>query len=81
MARLEKLLGAMRRNPRADWYRAAEGDRGSIRHLLPATGHQPRDVSLAARGQADRARARPIKPVYVRQFLALLEALETANDD
>ncbi|MGH6900812.1 MAG: hypothetical protein ACREJ5_30370 [Geminicoccaceae bacterium] len=55
MARLEKLLGAMRRNPRADWrieQLKAIADRYGISYR-----HQPRHVSFAVRGQADRTRA------------------------
>jgi hypothetical protein len=82
MARLEKLLGAMRRNPRADWrieQLKAIADRYGISYRQPGTSHvtfrSPRGDKLTVPAR------RPIKPVYVRRFLALLEALEAANGD
>jgi hypothetical protein len=82
MARLEKLLGAMRRNPRADWrieQLKAIADRYGISYRQPGTSHvtfrSPRGDKLTVPAR------RPIKSLYVRQFLALLEALEAANGD
>jgi hypothetical protein len=82
MARLEKLLAAMRRNPSADWrieQLKAIADRHGMSYPKPGTSHvtfrSPRGDKLTVPAR------RPIKPVYVRKFLALLEALETAHGD
>jgi hypothetical protein len=82
LARLDKLLGAMRRNPRADWRMEqvkAIADRYGISYRQPGTSHI---TFRSARGDKLTVPARrPIKPVYIRQFLALLEALGVANGD
>jgi len=82
MARIDKLLAGMRRNPRADWrieQLKAIADRCGVAHRQPGTSHvtfrPPRGEKLTVPAQ------RPIKPVYVRKFLALIDALETTDDD
>ncbi|MGH6920647.1 MAG: hypothetical protein ACREJ0_23420 [Geminicoccaceae bacterium] len=72
----------MRRNPTADWrieQLKAIADRYGISYRQPGTSHvtfRPR------RGEKLTVPAqRPIKPVYIRRFLALLEALEMENGD
>jgi hypothetical protein len=82
MARFDKLLAAMRRNPRADWrieQLKAVADRLGVAHRQPGTSHvtfrPPRGEKLTVPAR------RPIKPVYVRKFLALIDALETTDDD
>jgi len=82
MARIDKLLAAMRRNPRADWrieQLKAIADRFGVAHRQPGTSHvtfrPPRGEKLTVPAQ------RAIKPVYVRKFLALIDSLETTNDD
>lgn len=78
--RLDELRAALRRNPRADWrieQLKTIADRYGISYRQPGTSHvtfrSPRGDKLTVPAQ------RPIKPVYIRQFLALIEALETAN--
>jgi hypothetical protein len=80
MARLEKLLAAMRRNPRADWridQLKAIADRYGIAHRQPGTSHvtfrPPHGEKLTVPAE------RPVKPVYIRKFLALIEAQETTD--
>lgn len=82
MARIDKLLVAMRRNPRADWrieQLKTIADRYGVTHRQPGTSHvtfrPPRGDKLTVPAE------RPIKPVYVRKFLALIDALETTDDD
>ena len=82
MTRSDKLLAAMRRNPRADWrieQLKTIADRFGVAHRQPGTSHvtfrPPRGEKLTVPAQ------RPIKPVYIRKFLALIDALETTNDD
>jgi hypothetical protein len=82
MARLDKLLGAMRRNPRADWrieQLKAIADRYGIAYRQPGTSHvtfrPQRGEKLTVPAQ------RPIKPVYIRKFLALIEAQEKEDGD
>jgi hypothetical protein len=72
----------MRRNPRADWrieQLKAIADRYGISYRQPGTSHvtfrSPRGDKLTVPTR------RPIKPIYVRRFLALLDTLETANGD
>lgn len=82
MARLDKLLAAMRRNPRADWrieQLKAIADRYGIAHRQPATSHvtfrPPHGEKLTV------PVGRPVKPIYIRKFLALIEAQETTDGD
>lgn len=82
MARIEKLLATMRRNPQADWrieQLKAVADRYGVAHRQQGTSHvtfrPPRGEKLTVPAQ------RPIKPVYVRKFIVLIDALETASDD
>jgi hypothetical protein len=71
-----------RRNPSADWrieQLKAVADRYGIAHRQPGASHvtfrPPRGDKLTVPAR------RPIKPVYIRKFLALIEALETADGD
>ncbi len=82
MARLDKLLTAMRRSPGADWrieQLKAIADRYDIVYRQPGTSHvtfrPPHGEKLTVPAR------RPIKPVYIRKFLALIEALETTDGD
>jgi hypothetical protein len=80
VARIDKLLAAMRHNPRADWrieQLRTVADQYGIPHRQPGTSHvtfrPPRGDKLTVPAQ------RPIKAVYIRNFLAMLEALEADN--
>ena len=82
MARFDKLLAAMRRNPRADWrieQLKAIADRYGISYRQPGTSHvtfrPKRGEKLTVPAQ------RPIKPVYIRRFLAMIETEEIDNGD
>jgi hypothetical protein len=82
MARSDKLLAAMRRNPRADGrieQLKAIADRYGVAHRQPGTSHvtfrPPHGEKLTLPAQ------RPIKPVYIRKFLALIGTLETADGE
>jgi hypothetical protein len=82
MARIEKLLAAMRRNPSADWrieQLKAIADRYGIAHRQPGTSHvtfrPPHGDKLTVSAR------RPIKPIYIRKFFALIEVLESAHGD
>jgi hypothetical protein len=74
-----KLLSRMRNNPR-DWriedlQRLA--DKYSVRHRQQGTSHV---VFLhESAGLVSVPCARPIKPVYIRQFVALIDKLEGAE--
>lgn len=77
-ARASKLLIEMRRNPKADWRieqletvaRAYEVNvrRGRGSHVIFEHPKLPEALSVPAR--------RPLKPVYVRRFVALVEDIE-----
>lgn len=77
MTKADKILEWMRSNPRGDWQiadlRSAAGRHG-IDHWQPGTSHcmfsypgvQP--VTVPAH--------KPIRPVYVRQFVKLIDAVQ-----
>ena len=77
-ARPTKLLNEMRRNPRADWRieqlesvaRAYEVNvrQGHGSHVVFEHPRLIQALSVPAR--------RPIKPVYIRRFVALIESIE-----
>ena len=79
MANAAKLLGRMRNNPR-DW-RIEDlktlADKYSIRHRQQGTSHVVFFHESA--GLLSVPCARPIKPVYIRQFVALIDKLEGAE--
>jgi hypothetical protein len=76
MANAAKLLSRMRNNPR-DW-RIEDlktlADRYSIRHRQQGTSHVVFIHESA--GLLSVPCARPIKPVYIRQFVTLIDKLE-----
>jgi hypothetical protein len=82
MARLDKLLDAMRRNPRGDWRMEdlrAIADRFGMPHRQPGTSH----VTFAPEGGPHLTvpAHKPIKPVYARRFVAMIEALRDRRSD
>jgi hypothetical protein len=79
MAKVQKLLERMRDNPR-NWRIddiKALADRHGIEYRQHGTSH----VTFRAPGGAvlPIPAARPIAPVYVRQFVALIDSLEEAE--
>jgi hypothetical protein len=76
MARPDTLLEAMRPNPRGDW-RIEDlrviADRYGVPHRRPGTSH----VTFAPEGAPllTVPAHKPIKPVYVRRFAAMIDAL------
>jgi hypothetical protein len=79
MANAAKLLRRMRANPR-DWRMedlAIVADEYSIRHRQQGTSHVVFIHESA--GLVSVPCARPIKPVYIRQFVALIDKLEGAE--
>lgn len=73
MAQIEKLIAKMRNNPR-DWKIEdikAVADRFNIEYRQPGTSHVTFRTSS---GEKLTIPARkPIKPVYIKQFIALLD--------
>ncbi|QQS14688.1 MAG: hypothetical protein IPK81_11340 [Rhodospirillales bacterium] len=74
MVSADKRLERMRANPRGDWRiedLKAVADRAGVAHRQPGTSHvtfrhsDGRRLTVPAR--------KPIKPVYVRLFVALME--------
>ena len=81
MTSADKILARMRENPR-DW-RIADLETVAKRHGLswdrPGTSHV---TFRAADGNKVTVPARkPIKPVYVRLFVALIDSLGTERDE
>lgn len=82
MARQDKLLARMRRNPRGDWrieQLKAIADRHDIPFRQPGSSH----VIFAPPGRSVLSvpAHRPIKPVYVRQFVAMVDAIRAEMND
>jgi len=76
MARLDRLLARMRRNPRGAWrieQLKTIADHHGIPHRQPGTSH----VIFAPPGRnvLSVPAHRPIKPVYVRHFIAMIDAI------
>ena len=73
MAKIEKLLGKLRNNPH-DWYIETLKDiarRFSIEWRQPGTSHvtfrHPNGTKLTVPAH------RPIKPIYIRKFVRLID--------
>lgn len=83
MARAEKTLAAMRANPRADWRigqfeTVARAFGANLRkpggsHVIFEHPAMTEALSVPAR--------RPIKPVYVRRFVAWIDTIWSANEE
>ncbi len=74
MNQLDKLLAAMRRNPAGDW-RIEDLTRIADRHGIPWRQPGTSHVTFApdsVRGLTVPAH-KPIKPVYIRKFLAMMD--------
>ena len=81
MARLEKILVRMRTNPR-DWSiddLKSLARRYEIDWRQPGTSH----VTFTALGQVPLTvpAQKPMKPVYIKKFLALLDAMGVTDDE
>lgn len=80
MSKIEKLLVRMRTNPR-DW---DIEDLKTLAHRFQVDWRQPgtSHVTFSAEGfvPVTVPAHKPIKPVYIKRFLALLEALGDKND-
>lgn len=82
MTRHDKLLARMRRNPRGDWrieQLKTLADHHDIPYRQPGTSH----VIFAPPGRnvLSVPAHRPIKPVYVRQFVAMIAAIRADETD
>jgi len=82
MSRQEKLLARMRRNPRGDWrieQLEAIADHHGITYRQPGTSH----VIFAPPGRnvLSVPAHRPIKPVYARKFVAMIDAIRANESD
>jgi hypothetical protein len=79
MSKIDKLLEKMRNNPR-DWgieTLQAIAERYGIIYRQPGTSHV---TFRAANGQKVTVPAhKPIKPVYIKQFIALIEDIGEKN--
>jgi hypothetical protein len=82
VARRDRLLDRMRANPKGDW-RVAQfktiADRWGVAHRQPGTSHV---VLLPGKGPILSVPAqRPIKPVYVRRFVAMIAGQRENAED
>ncbi len=81
MTAAEKTLAAMRSNPR-DW-RIEDLQVMARRHGL--SWHQPGTSHVTFRaprgGKVTVPAHKPVKPVYIRQFVALIDSLRAEDDD
>jgi hypothetical protein len=82
VARQDKLLARMRRNPRGDWrieQLKAIANQYDILFRQPGTSH----VIFAPPGQGVLSvpAHRPIKPVYIRQFVAMIDTIRADMND
>lgn len=80
MVKADKMLARMRNNPR-DWRiedLRALADRYGVDHRQPGTSH----VTFSFPGLPPLAvpAHKPIKPVYIRLFLELLDKVEELTD-
>jgi hypothetical protein len=81
MSRTEKLLARMHNNPR-DWDIAdlkVLAQRFGVDWRQPGTSH----VTFTAEGQIPVTvpAHKPVKPIYVRKFLALLDAIGETDEN
>lgn len=81
MTKLDKLLERMRNNPR-DWSiedLKALARRHGIEWRQPGTSH----VTFSRQGVAPLTvpAHKPIKPIYVSRFVAMIENVRSLNDD
>ena len=82
MAAADKLLDRMRRNPRGDWridhFKTVASAHG-IEWRSPGGSHV---IFMPPAGPVLSVPARrPIKPIYVRLFVELIDRQETENDE
>lgn len=80
MSKAKKIITKMRNNPRdwniedlktiADWY--------GLVHRQPGTSHVTFRSALGLKITVPAHK--PIKPVYIKQFLALIDELEDKNE-
>jgi hypothetical protein len=82
MSRRDKLLDAMRRNPRGDWRiedLRAVADRFGVPYRQPGTSHVTFAPKIAPNVVVPAHK--PIKPIYVRRFVEMIDALSQEGDD
>lgn len=82
MTRSGKRLEAMRRNPAGDWTIddiAAVCRACGVTCAAPARGSHYRIAHGSLRAILTIPARRPIKPVYVREFLAYIDAVEASS--
>jgi hypothetical protein len=79
MAQAEKLLAAMRRNPRGDWTIddiRSVCNRCGIEFDFPKRGSHCKLSHATISGRLTIPARRPIKPIYIMLLLDMINALE-----
>lgn len=77
MAKKQPLLEQMRRNPRADWTIDHVGKLCAEHHIelmAPTRGDHFKAVSALIDGHLTIPAKRPIKPVYIRLLVSMIDA-------
>jgi hypothetical protein len=80
MAQAEKLLAAMRRNPRGDWTIddvRAVCLRSGIEFDFPKRGSHCKLSHAKVPGRLTIPARRPIKPIYIMLLLDMIDTLES----
>ena len=83
MARAEKRLDAMRRNPAGDWRIediSAVCKVFGVECVSPSRGSHYRVAHASVAAILTIPARRPIKPVYIREFVAYIDVVEAAGN-
>ena len=84
MAQADKRLDAMRRNPAGDWRIediAAVCRAHGVECVAPSRGSHYRVAHPTMTAILTIPAHRPIKRVYIREFVAYIDAVESAEND
>jgi hypothetical protein len=80
MSKVDKKLQAMKTNPKADW---KMDDLKSLAHRYGIDYKQPGSSHVTFRcyngAKVTVPASKPIKPIYIKQFVELLETLNKEN--
>ena len=81
MGKHEKILKKMRHNPKADWRiedLKAIAERYAIDYRQPGSSHVTFRSTTGTKVTVPSHK--PIKPIYIKQFMAMLDELEVSDE-